>query len=139
MRVGGVAAGTINRNGVGSDLVQNDSTVAAMVTSVLAQLHSLSAYFAGVPANSTAAHPAGPSPVTFHATAGPDNVAVFNIDGAMFSDPNSQQFDLNMGAGFDMMIVNVSGTSVDFEPRKLHRFIRRLRDTSIFGLELRRC
>ena len=34
-------------------------------------------------------------------------MAVFNVDSALFSDPQSQQYDLNIDPGVDLMIVNV--------------------------------
>ncbi len=114
VRVGGTASGIVNLNGSGSDLVQNDPTVSGVITSVLAQLHSLSAYFAGLSPNSTITNPPGPSAVTFNAAAGPGNMAVLNVDSALFSDPQSQQYDLNIDPGVDLMIVNVVGTTVNF-------------------------
>ena len=114
VRVGGVATGNVNRNGVGSDLFQHDSTVSGVLSSVLGQLQSWSSYFGSLTPNSTVNNPAGPSGLTFNATAGPDRRAVFHIDGTVFSDPQSQQFDLVAGPGIDLMIVNVYGTSVNF-------------------------
>jgi choice-of-anchor A domain-containing protein len=114
IRVGGSVTGNVNRNGVGSDLFQHDATVSGVISSVLGQLQLWSSYFAGLTPNSTVNNPAGPSAVTFNATAGPDNLAVFSLDGAVFSDPQSQQFDLVAGTGMDLMIVNVYGTSINF-------------------------
>ena len=41
-------------------------------------------------------------------------MAVLNVDSALFSDPQSQQYDLNIDPGVDLMIVNVVGTTVNF-------------------------
>ena len=68
VRVGGSLAGTVNLNGVGSDLVQNDPAAAGIVVSVLSQLDAFSTYVAGLAGTSTVSNPAGPSAVTFNAT-----------------------------------------------------------------------
>ena len=114
VRVGGGASGNVNLNGVGSDLLQNDASLTGVVASIVGQLQSLSAYLAGLVPNSVVANPPGPSAVTFHPTAGPDRVAVFNVDAAMFSDPNSQQFDLAWDEPIELMVINVYGASIDF-------------------------
>lgn len=114
VRVGGTASGNVNLNGPGGELFQNDGTVGGMVASAIAGLNSLSAYLSGLTANSSVVDPAGPSAVTFNAVAGPGNVAVFNVDGSIFSDPNSQQLDLNLNAGVNALVFNVSGALINF-------------------------
>ena len=43
-----------------------------------------------------------------------NNTAVLNVDGAVFSDPHSQQYDLNIGPDVDFIFFNVIGKSIDF-------------------------
>lgn len=54
-------------------------------------------------------------PTTFAATGGSDHLAVFNVSAAsIFANPFGQQFSLTADASTTNMVINVSGTSVDW-------------------------
>jgi len=67
-------------------------------------------------ADSTVTLPSGsPGPTTFNATAGADGLAVFNVTAdSIFNNPYGQQFNLNVDANTANVIINVSGTSVNW-------------------------
>jgi choice-of-anchor A domain-containing protein len=113
IRAGGTASGIVNRNGVGSELFQNDAMVGGTITSALSAVNGLSGYLSSLPVTSSVNNPPGPSAVTFNALAGPGNVAVFTLDGSLFSDPLSQQYDLTLGRAVDFVIFNVTGDSIN--------------------------
>jgi choice-of-anchor A domain-containing protein len=81
------------------------------------EMNAYSHIYAAMAANSTVAGPINgqPGPVYFNATANaPDGIAVFNIDASLFSSNTSQSYQLNTAAGDSTYIINVSGTSVNF-------------------------
>lgn len=112
-RVGGSVNGNINFNGGGSLI--NDPGVSSEIASmrdVFANASSVySTYTATGSVNFPGSQPAG---VIFNASPNADGTAVFNIDGAdLFSNSRVQSIGLNL-SGADMVIINVSGTSIDF-------------------------
>ncbi len=111
-RVGGAVNGNINFNGGGSLIL--DPTVSAIASSLAAEMTSTSAYLLGLAANSTVQIPGGqPAAAVFNANPDANGLAIFNIDGALFSNPFVQQIDLNAN-GATSIIVNVSGTNVNY-------------------------
>lgn len=104
----------INFNGGGS--VVADHSIDASLSQIrgysIAQSQSLSTMLA----DSSVILPSGsPGPTNFNATAGTDGVAVFNVTAAsIFDNPNGQQFNLNVDANTSNIIINVSGTSVNW-------------------------
>ncbi|TWT89780.1 hypothetical protein Mal64_01590 [Pseudobythopirellula maris] len=117
VRTGGSVSRILNFNG-GGTLTSGDPTAPAAAQSIIDQIAPASDYYAGLTADSSVS-PAGtqPAAVKFTATPGADNVAVFEVDAARFSDSKSQQYELLFGAGVDantLFVFNVSGSSVTF-------------------------
>jgi len=114
LALGGMNNGTVNFNGGGRMII--DPTLGTQTGALAAQLQQTSSVLSGLTANSTVTGPGGsPSPVVFQAApAGPQNLAVFSIDGnAIFSNPNTQQIELALN-GADAIVINVSGTDIVF-------------------------
>ncbi|OYW73789.1 MAG: hypothetical protein B7Z37_20250, partial [Verrucomicrobia bacterium 12-59-8] len=104
----------INFNGGGS--VVADHSIDASLNQIRGYSIAESQALSTMLADSTVTLPSGsPGPTTFNATAGADGVAVFNVTAAsIFSNPFGQQFDLNADANTANIIINVSGTSVNW-------------------------
>lgn len=113
-RVGGSAFGNINMNGGGTSTL-NDASVAGQVGSLYNTFANASAYLSGLAGTGSLSLPGGqPSPVTFTATPGSGGFSVINIAASdLFSNGLVQTINLNL-AGASSLVINVSGTSVDF-------------------------
>jgi len=104
----------INFNGGGS--VVADHSIDASLNQIRGYSIAESQALSTMLVDSTVTLPSGsPGPTTFNATAGADGVAVFAVTAAsIFDNPNGQQFDLNVDANTFNVIINVSGTSVNW-------------------------
>jgi choice-of-anchor A domain-containing protein len=102
----------------GGGTIQTDPAAAALLLHDAGiEMNAYSHYYAGLAANSTVVGPTNgqPGPVHFNATANaPNGIAVFHIDASLFSSGTSQSYQLNTAAGDSTYIINVSGTSVNF-------------------------
>jgi len=105
---------TINFNGGGS--VVADHSIDASLNQIRGYSIAESQALSTMLADSTVSLPSGsPGPTTFFATAGTDGVAVFNVSAAsIFDNSFGQQFDLNADASTANIIINVSGTAVNW-------------------------
>jgi choice-of-anchor A domain-containing protein len=114
-RIGGNRTGNVNLNGAGSQVFANDASATSIANSVIPQMLSLSNGLRSLAADSTVS-PLGsqPAAVRFTATPGADNIAVFAINGSVFSDSRAQQYELLTGAANanTTFVINVSGTTV---------------------------
>jgi choice-of-anchor A domain-containing protein len=104
----------INFNAGGS--VVADHSIDAALNQIRGYSIAESQALSSMLADSMVTLPSGsPGPTTFNATAGADGVAVFNVTAAsIFNNPFGQQFNLNTDANTDNIIINVSGTSVNW-------------------------
>lgn len=104
----------INYNGGGTTVADHsiDSSTAAIVGYSIAQSQA----FQALATDSTVTLPNGqPGPTKFLATAGGDGLAVFNVSGTnIFNNPLGQQFELIPDAFTSNIVINVSGTTVDW-------------------------
>jgi choice-of-anchor A domain-containing protein len=105
----------------GGGSIRTDPTSVAAAALILQnagiEMNAYSNYYAGLTANSTVDGPTNgqPGPVFFNAAPNsPDGIAVFHIDASLFSSNTSQSYQLNTAAGDSTYIINVSGTSVNF-------------------------
>ncbi len=106
---------TVNFNGGGSVVVDHgiDAAVAEIRGYSIAQSQSLRS----LGADSTVTLPSGgqPGPTKFLATGGYDGLAVFNVSAAdIFANPLGQQFELIPDFNTTDILINVSGSTVDW-------------------------
>lgn len=113
IRLGGVRSGNANFNGGGVQV--SDANAAASVANLFAQTLSASSFLAGQSPTNTVSIPNGqPGPVNFNAVANGNGVAFFTVSGvSLFSNNNVQQIDMNFN-GATSVIINVSGTTINF-------------------------
>ena len=104
----------INYNGGGSLVA--DHSIGTSLSSIQSYSIAESQSLSSMMADSTVSLPSGsPGPTTFNATAGANGLAVFNVTAdSIFNNPNGQQFNLNVDANTTNIIINVSGTSVNW-------------------------
>lgn len=104
----------INYNGGGSTVI--DHSIDADLASIKDYSIAQSIFLQDLVADSTVSLPSGqPGPTKFFATAGADGLAVFNVSATdIFSNPLGQQFELIPDAFTTNIIINVSGTSVNW-------------------------
>lgn len=104
----------INYNGGGSTVI--DHSIDAQLATIRDYAISQSLLLRDLAADSTVTLPADqPAPTKFYATAGADGVAVFNVSAAsIFSNSKGQQFELIADASTASIVINVSGTSVNW-------------------------
>ena len=108
---GSVLNGPVNAPGGTQTGVSGLATIGA---SAAQELMADSNYFASLTANSTYTQPGSqPAPVVFNAAPDANGLAVFNVDGSIFSNDKVQQFDLN-AHGATQFVFNVTGTSIAF-------------------------
>lgn len=104
----------INFNGGGSVVASNniDAKLAEIQSYSIAQSVALQ----DMVADSVATYPTtNHGPTKFNATAGSDGVAVFNVSGSdIFSNPYAQQFELIADSLTKNVVINVSGTSINW-------------------------
>ncbi len=85
------------------------------VSPYTAVMQQWSTYYQGLTANSSLLPQTNYNNPTFAATPGGDNVAVFNVDGSVFSDSNYQNGWRFSDLTSDMtVVINVSGTDIKF-------------------------
>lgn len=103
-----------NFNGGGS--VVADHTIDASTASIQSYSIFQSQAMEGLAADSSVTLPSGqPGPTQFFATAGADHLAVFDVSAAsIFGNSYGQQFELHPDALTSNIVINVSGTSVDW-------------------------
>jgi len=111
---GSTSGRIINYNGGGSTVV--DHTIDAQLASIRDYAIGQSILLHDLAADSTVTLPGSqPSPTKFYATAGADGLAVFNVSAAdVFSNSKGQQFELIPDAATTNIVINVSGTSVNW-------------------------
>lgn len=104
----------INFNGGGS--VMADHSIDASLNQIRGYSVEQSQALSTMLADSTVTLPSSsPGPTKFFATAGADGLAVFNVTAAsIFDNPNGQQFELITDASTVNVLINVSGTSVNW-------------------------
>lgn len=104
----------INFNGGGSVVV--DHSIDAQLESIQNYSLAQSVAMQDMVADSVVTLPVGqPGPTKFYATAGADGVAVFDVSAAdIFANPRGQQFELIADAATSSIVINVSGTSVNW-------------------------
>ncbi|TDU62461.1 choice-of-anchor A domain-containing protein [Prosthecobacter fusiformis] len=105
----------INFNGGGSVVV--DHGIDAQLSAIKDYSISQSMALQSLAADSIVTLPSGgqPGPTKFMATAGADGVAVFHVNAAdIFSNSLGQQFELIADAQTTSVVINVSGTSVNW-------------------------
>lgn len=113
-RLAGTRGSTnFNMNGGGA-LVQNDGNVISTIDSLLGQMNTASSYLAGLAPTNTVNIPLSqPGPVNFSAVP-VGGVAVFNVNGQqLLNNDRVQQIDMALN-GATTVVVNVSGTSINF-------------------------
>jgi len=101
----------------GGTITQNSAAASVILHDAEAEMNWVSQTFAGMAANSTVVAPTNNQPggVYFNAVANaPDGIAVFRVDGSLFSSQYSQNYFLNTAAGVSTYVINVLGTSVNF-------------------------
>lgn len=116
LRRGGTRTGNANFNGVGGHEIV-DASVATLGASFATQLVNDSNFFRSFTSNSNVSVPTGqPGPVVFTAApSGPNNVAVFSINGnQVLHNQQVQQLELNLN-GASAVLINVAGTTVNFD------------------------
>jgi choice-of-anchor A domain-containing protein len=113
IRLGGVRSGNANFNGGGVQV--SDPNAAATVANLFAETLAASSFLSGQAATNTVTIPNGqPGPVNFNAIANGNGVAFFSVSGsALLSNNLVQQIDLNFN-GASSVIINVSGTTINF-------------------------
>jgi choice-of-anchor A domain-containing protein len=116
LRLGGTSSANLNFNG-GGQLI-NDPSVSQLVGEAQIALTGYSTFLTTQAPTNAVNIPGGndqPGPVNFSAVAaGPNNVAVFNIDGnSLFNNNKVQQIDMNFN-GADTVVINVSGTNITY-------------------------
>jgi len=116
LRLGGTSTANINMNGGGQ--IINDPNAVQIALGAQSVLTGYSAFLnAQAPTGSVflPGAPDQPGPVNFSAVAdGPNNVAVFNINGnSLFNNNKVQQIDINFNSA-DTVVINVSGTSITY-------------------------
>ncbi len=104
----------INFNGGGS--VVTDHSIDASLVSIQSYATFQSSALRSMASDSVVSLPTNqPGPTNFYATGGSDGVAVFNVTGSsIFSNPNGQQFELFVDSMTQNVVINVSGTHVDW-------------------------
>ncbi len=109
--LGGSNNGSVTFNGGGSLVADTQHVLTGQLSTLTSQLNSAVTAYSALTANSSVTLPSGgqPGPITFNAVANANGVAVFNITTALFSTPNVQQVNLNLGAGVKDIVINVSG------------------------------
>lgn len=113
--IGGSTNGrAINFNGGGSTVA--DATIDAQLEAIRDYSISQSMALQSLASDSVVSLPTGqPGPTKFYATGGADGLAVFNVSAAdVFSNPRGQQFELIADAQTTSVVINVSGTSVNW-------------------------
>lgn len=105
---------TINFNGGGSVIA--DHSIDAALNEIRGYSIAQSQALSSMLADSTVTLPSGsPGPTKFFATGGADGVAVFNVTAdSIFNSPYGQQFELYPDFNTTDIIINVSGTSVNW-------------------------
>jgi len=114
LRLGGSNnAQNVNFNGGGT--LMNDLAAPAINAAAAIELGQNAAYFSGLASNSTATFPMGQlGPLTFTCTPEINGVAVFNVGAAsVFSNNFVQSINIQFN-GATSVVVNVSGTNVNF-------------------------
>ena len=105
----------INYNGGGSTVVDHtiDSSTATIKAYSIAQSQALAA----LTPDSYATFPTTtPGPTLFHTVNDGDGVAVFNVSAAnIFNNPYGQQFDIVWDGFTSDIVINVSGTTVNWQ------------------------
>lgn len=104
----------INFNGGGS--VVASTGIADQLASIQSYSIAQSVAMQDMVADSIATYPTtNHGPTKFNATAGSDGVAVFHVSGAdIFSNPYAQQFELIADSLTKNVVINVSGTNIDW-------------------------
>lgn len=104
----------INFNGGGSTVA--DHTIDAATATIRNYSIAESAAFQSFAADSVVTLPSGqPGPTKFQATGGADGLAVFNVSAnSIFANPLGQQIELHADANTLNVVINVSGTSVNW-------------------------
>ncbi len=113
--VGGDTNGRIiNYNGGGTTVADNG--IASDLAEIRDYSISQSLFMQDLTPNSTVDLPSGqPGPTRFLASSGVDGLAVFNVNAAdIFSNPNGQQIELIPDVAVSSVIINVSGSSVNW-------------------------
>lgn len=101
--------------GNGGSRTMDSSLTASLPGTLQGELNTDSAYYKALTTNSTVTAPTNqPGPVTFTAVAGANHIAVFNVDGSIFSNQNVQQYNLVNNTGATSFVFNVFGTSISF-------------------------
>jgi choice-of-anchor A domain-containing protein len=101
----------------GGSITIDQSAGAAILQDAALQMQAYSSFYAGLAANSSVVGPTNgqPGPVNFNVGNNiSDGIAVFDIDASLFSSNTSQSYVLNTAAGISTYIINVDGTSVNF-------------------------
>lgn len=111
---GSKGSANFNMNGGGA-LIQNDSSVTAMVNNAWSDVLNASSYCSSLAATNSVTIPSGqPGPVVFNSVLGPGGVAVFSVNGnALFQNNNVQQMDINMN-GASTVVINVAGFNISY-------------------------
>lgn len=112
LRYGGTFSGNFNANGGGNRA--QDASLAGQAATFANDLNGLSQFYTTLTTNSTASYPSGqPAAVVYNAN--PSNgLAVFNVSAAnVFNNNLIQEMKLNVN-GASAIVINVSGTSVNF-------------------------
>lgn len=104
----------INHNGGGATI--SDSGIGADLDAIRDYSLAQSLFMQDLTPNSTVNLPSGqPGPTQFLATAGAGGLAVFHVSAAdLFSNPLGQQFELLPDASVSDIVINVSGSSVNW-------------------------
>ncbi len=106
----------VNYNGGGSTVV--DHSIDAQKTSIQAYALAQSQSLRSLASDSVVSLPSGgqPGPVNYSATAGADGLAVFNVSAAdVFNSNKIQQIGLSADLQTTHIVINVSGTSVNWK------------------------
>ncbi|MEN3940384.1 choice-of-anchor A family protein [Prosthecobacter sp. SYSU 5D2] len=114
--IGGSTNGRIiNFNGGGS--VVSDGSIGDQLSAIQDYSIAQSMALQNLASDSSVTLPGGgqPGPTKFFATAGLDGLAVFHVNAAdIFSNPLGQQFELLPDSHTQNIVINVSGTSVNW-------------------------
>lgn len=106
----------INFNGGAGTGIVADHSIDSALTAIRGYSIGQSDALRSLVADSTVSLPSGqPGPTKFYATAGADGLAVFNVTAAsIFDNPWGQQFELITDPNTTNVLINVSGTSVNW-------------------------
>jgi choice-of-anchor A domain-containing protein len=114
--IGGSTNGRhVNFNGGGSFV--SDASISGELAAIQDYSIAQSMALQNLASDSVVTLPGGgqPGPTRFYATAGDDGLAVFHVNAAdIFSNPLGQQFELLPDSQTQNIVINVSGTSVNW-------------------------